>query len=102
MTLGDAPLLRFAAGRKFPPCQDAGWFRVWVSDAGGKRKAVFNREVISPNESRDTGWIENEVDLADYAGQQVNITFQTETSRPGRCDWFLWAEPEIVSRPATK
>jgi hypothetical protein len=78
------------------------YFFVGVSD-GRAFEQLFTQTVnpfANPPERR---WIPVTVDLSSYAGEEMQIIFNTRTSGPGqppdaRNDLPLWGAPEIVSR----
>jgi hypothetical protein len=75
-------------------------FRFGVSD--GRSYDQFVTQVVDPiHNPNDRRWIPLTVDLSAYAGQRVDLIFNTNASPPGRPvdarhDWALWAEPAIV------
>ena len=99
VTLPERPAIRFAIGRKFKPCVNRGTFEVWITEEGGQREQVFREETAAANETRAFDWMDREIDLAKFAGRQVTISFQADVSDPHTCNWYLWADPQIVSRP---
>ena len=99
VSLPQHPVMRFAVGRKWPPCEAPGWFQLWIQPADGERQKLFERLVMAQNPIYEVGWFEEEIDLAAYAGQTVRFAFKTELPAGGGCDWFLWADPQIISRP---
>lgn len=74
-------------------------FRVGVSD-GRTYDELLKQHVDPLNNNSDRRWIPVTIDLSAYAGQQVDLTFNTNSSLPGRGDnatWdhAVWGQPEI-------
>ena len=99
VALPERPVLRFAIGRKFMPCTNRGTFAVGIAEEGGQKEPVFREETGTANEIRALDWTDREVDLTKFAGRQVTITFSTAAADPKICNWYLWADPQIISRP---
>jgi hypothetical protein len=99
VTIPENPVMRFALGRRWPPCTSKGSFQLWAKGSDGIRRMLFDREVSEPNSLNEPAWFDEELDLTAFAGQRVTMTFQTSLPEPGICDWFLWADPQIISRP---
>jgi hypothetical protein len=77
-------------------------FRVGVSD-GRVYDPLFTQHVNPFANQGDRKWIQVWVDLSAYAGDQVDLIFNTNTSPEGkgddpRNDHALWGAPEIVVR----
>ena len=77
-------------------------FYVHVSDGRGD-EALFSQHVDPFNNKSDRKWIPVMVDLSAYAGEDVDLMFNTYSSMPGRGenhdnDLALWGAPEIVIR----
>lgn len=77
-------------------------FRVGVSD-GRSYDPLFTQHVNPFANEGDRKWIQVWVDLSAYAGEQVDLIFNTNTSAEGkgddpRNDHALWGAPEIVVR----
>ena len=77
-------------------------FFVGVSD-GRRFDELFNQHVDPFGNPGDRKWIPVWVDLSAYAGEEVDLIFNTRTSLPGkgddgRNDHPLWGAPEIVVR----
>jgi hypothetical protein len=77
-------------------------FRVGVSD-GRAYDELFTQHVDPFTNKGDRRWIPTTVDLSAYAGEEVDIIFNTNTSPKGkgddpRNDLALWGAPEIVIR----
>ena len=73
-------------------------FNVIVSD-GRKADVLVEQHVDPMHNPNDRRWIPINLDLSPYAGQQVDIIFNTR-SGPGRStdsqhDWALLGQPEI-------
>jgi hypothetical protein len=81
------------------PC-DGVLFRFGVSD-GREYQELINQHVNPVHDPSDRQWIEKDVNLASYAGQQVDLIFNTNTSLPGQgdngaYDYAVWGQPQIV------
>jgi hypothetical protein len=77
-------------------------FRFGVND--GRYDELLNQQVDPRHNANDRGWLPVDVDLSAYAGQTVQLIFNTNTSVPGRgdnsaYDQAVWGEPAIISRP---
>lgn len=77
-------------------------FRVGVSD-GRTYDPLFTQHVNPFANSGDRKWIQVWVDLSAYAGEEVELIFNTNTSPEGkgddpRNDHALWGNPEIIVR----
>ena len=78
------------------------WFYVGVSD-GHTYEELFNQHVDPFNTKSDRRWVPVFVDLSAYAGEDVELVFNTRTSaertpEDPRNDLALWGAPEIVIR----
>jgi hypothetical protein len=112
-----APTSRLTFQRVAIP--DNAWFRVWlgvkeeawtqstdgvlfrfgVSD-GRTYDELLKQHVDPLHNTSDRRWIPVTVDLSAYAGQEVDLVFNTNSSLPGRgddsrFDWSVWGAPEI-------
>ena len=76
-------------------------FQVTVTD-GGRPQQVFG-STLNPDELPVTAWRPIEVDLARWAGKEVELTLEASTDAPaGELSGLpVWANPEIVV-PATR
>lgn len=77
-------------------------FRVGVSD-GRAYDELFTQHLNPFANKSDRRWIPTTVDLSAYAGEEVTIIFNTNTSPKGkgddpRNDTALWGAPEIIIR----
>jgi hypothetical protein len=77
-------------------------FFVGVSD-GRAWEQLFSQVVDPFTNKPDRRWIPVMVDLSAYAGEEVDIIFNTRSSLPGKAenhdnDLALWGAPEIVIR----
>ena len=77
-------------------------FFVGVSD-GRSFDKLFEQTVSPFDHPGDRKWIPVMVDLSAYAGEEVNVVFNTRNSAPGkgsddRNDLALWGAPEIISK----
>jgi hypothetical protein len=78
-------------------------FRIGISD-GRTYEELLNQHVNPGLVQDDRKWIPVNIDLSAYAGEEVEIIFNTNTSLPGRGDdsrhdWAHWGAPRIVVRP---
>jgi hypothetical protein len=70
-------------------------FRIGVSD--GTEYKEFVKQVIDPyHVESDRHWFPVSVDLSAYAGQNVQVIFNTETRLSPVRDAAFWGEPRIV------
>ena len=60
-------------------------FRFGVSD-GREYEELLNQHVDPANNPNDRQWLQKDVDLSAYAGQQVDLIFNTNASPPRRGD----------------
>jgi hypothetical protein len=77
-------------------------FHVGVSD-GRAYEELFTQHVDPFNNRSDRKWTPVKIDLSAYAGEQVDLIFNTNSSEPGKGDnrdndLALWGAPEIVVR----
>ena len=77
-------------------------FMVGVSD-GRAFEQLFEQHVNPFANQGERKWIDVRVDLSTYAGEEVDLVFNTFASAPGqgadqRNDDGLWGSPEIVVR----
>lgn len=76
-------------------------FYVGVSD-GRVYEQLFSQHVHPFANSGDRKWIPVMVDLSAYAGEDVDLIFNTRSGQPEkgdvRGDLALWGQPEIVQR----
>ena len=77
-------------------------FLVGVSD-GRAFEQLFEQHLNPKANPGDRKWVPVRVDLSTYAGEEVEIIFNTYSSPPGhgddqRNDRALWGNPEIVVR----
>lgn len=75
-------------------------FRIGVSD-GREYDELVNQLVDPANNPSDRRWVPVQVDLAAYAGQQVDLIFNTNTSAAGKgdnplYDWAIIGTPAII------
>jgi hypothetical protein len=84
--------LSFAAARGNQGCHEKGAFQVWIDPLDTDRRLVYELDL----EGRENGkWIENKVDLAEYANRNVNIIFKND-ERLGCTDYY-WADPVLIN-----
>ncbi len=77
-------------------------FRFAVSD-GRLYDELLNQHVDPAQNANDRRWVPIDVDLSAYAGQQVDLIFNTNSSVPGRgdnaaYDFAVWGAPAIAIR----
>jgi hypothetical protein len=77
-------------------------FMVLVSD-GRASDELFTQDINPFGNQPDRKWTPVMVDLSAYAGEEVDVIFNTYASRPGvvgdfRNDLAVWGAPEIVVR----
>ncbi len=97
--------LRVAVGIKPEAWEQEGdgvLFRVGVSD-GRTYEPLFSQHVAPFANKGDRKWIPVMVDLSAYAGEEMQVIFNTNSSEPGkgddqRGDLALWGSPEIFVR----
>jgi hypothetical protein len=78
---------------------DGALFRLGVSD-GRSYDELLKQHVDPLHNTSDRRWIPVTIDLSAYAGQQVDIVLNTNSSLPGRgddnrFDFCVWGQPEI-------
>lgn len=101
----DDAWLRVAVGLKPEAWTQEGdgvLFRFGVSD-GRTYDELFTQHVNPVANAGDRKWIQVWVDLSAYAGEEVELIFNTNTGLPGkegdaRNDHALWGDPEIIVR----
>lgn len=77
-------------------------FRFGVSD-GRTYDPLFSQHVNAFGREADRRWIPVTVDLSEYAGEEVDLIFNTNASDEGkpddpRNDLAVWGAPEVVVR----
>lgn len=76
-------------------------FHVGVSD-GRAYEQLFTQHVHPFAIAGDRKWIHVMVDMSAYAGEEVDLIFNTRSGQPEkadvRADLALWGQPEIVQR----
>lgn len=79
-------------------------FRVLLG-AGGPPEEIFNMMVNPYGNPNDRQWVDQTLDLSDYAGETVDLYFNTNSSGPARPpvddrngDMAVWGAPRLVSR----
>lgn len=77
-------------------------FLIGISD-GRAFESIMEQHVYPFALSGDRKWFDVRVDLSTYAGEDVDLVFNTYASKPGqpsdeRNDLALWGSPEIVVR----
>jgi hypothetical protein len=81
---------------------DGVYFFVGVSD-GRSFEQLFTQTVDPFHNKTERRWIPVTVDLSAYAGEDMQVIFNTRSSGPGkpaddRNDLPLWGAPEIITR----
>jgi hypothetical protein len=81
---------------------DGVYFFVGVSD-GRAYEQLFTQTVDPYHNPSERRWIPVMVDLSSYAGEEMQVIFNTRASGPGhtpdeRNDLPLWGNPEIITR----
>ena len=81
---------------------DGVYFFVGVSD-GRSFEQLFTQTVDPFHNKSERRWIPVTVDLSAYAGEEMQVIFNTRASGPGKAaddrnDLPLWGAPEIISR----
>ncbi len=92
--------MTFSVGQSFLSCSGVGAFSVDVIPPDGRRVTVYRRELHADGRPEDTYWLPAEVELGEYANQDVTIVFATEHLSNLNCAWYVFADPVIVC-PAT-
>ena len=82
-------------------------FRILVAGPDDRdQKEVVHRVVAPFATPADRGWQDIEISLAPYAGQTIDVFFNTNSSLPGaddrRGDEALWGAPRIVEPNRTE
>ena len=77
-------------------------FRFGVSD-GREYDELLNQHVDPAHNPNDRRWVPVDIDLSAYAGQQVDLIFNTNSSVPGAGDnpghdFAVWGGPSIIVR----
>lgn len=75
-------------------------FRFGISD-GREYSELLNQHVDPANNQSDRHWLEQNLDLSAFAGQQIDLIFNTEASLPKRppnngYDFAVWGAPALV------
>ena len=78
-------------------------FRILISAPNRREQRIALQRVVAPfSTPADRGWHDVELDLSSYAGQSIELFFNTNASLPGgrdaRGDLALWGAPRIVVR----
>lgn len=107
VTVPEKGALKFSLGIK-----EEGWtmegdgvlFRVLLG-AGGPPEEIMNVTLNPFANAADRGWRPMTLDLSDYAGEKVNLFFNTNSSGPSRPprddrngDFALWGDPRLVAQ----
>lgn len=80
---------------------DGARFKIHVADEAGLESIVFDQLVT--NQPSDQLWHDVRISLADYAGQTITLTLETDPGPQGDTtgDWAGWETPRITSAAAT-
>ena len=110
VTVPDDAWLRVLVGMKTESWAAEGdgvLFRVGVSD-GRTYEELFTQHLNPFRNTGDRKWVPVMVDLSQYAGEELQIIFNTNKSTPAsiaagnpvddRNDFALWGAPEIITR----
>lgn len=101
LTLCEKPVLEFAVSQATPSCSGKGLFEIWlVEESRKQRHRIYGRELYAEKNPHDRGWFEERLDLGEFGGRQVKILFETTHLEGGRCTWYCWADPVILSLPS--
>jgi hypothetical protein len=78
-------------------------FRFGVGD-GRDYFELLNQHVDPRHNANDRGWLPVDIDLTAYAGQQVDLIFNTNSSLPkqgdnGAYDFAVWGDAAVIERP---
>jgi hypothetical protein len=78
-------------------------FRFGVGD-GRDYFELLNQHVDPRHNANDRGWLPVDIDLTAYAGQQVDLIFNTNSSLPRQgdnnaYDFAVWGDPAVIERP---
>ena len=80
---------------------DGALFFVVISDGRSDEK-LFEQYVNPFANTGERKWIPVMVDLSQYAGEEMNLIFNTRVGQPGRDDsrndFAVWGAPEIITR----
>ena len=106
ITVPDNGLLRVSLGIKEEAWKEQGadgvTFYIHVSDGANADDALFKTTVNPAGVPADRRWQDIELDLSQYAGESVELNFNTYTSVGGGNnaigDLGLWGEPRVVVR----
>jgi hypothetical protein len=85
--------LSFAIAKGNRDCTDKAVFQVWISSAETGRRMAYSRDLEG---AAPAGWVEEHVDLDEYAGLQAAVSFTSGESLP--CSDLLWADPVLIAR----
>jgi hypothetical protein len=99
LRLPERPVLQFAIGQYIPGCSGNGSFQVWIASANREKQKLYERALYAEAKPQDVGWFDERIDLAEYAGQVVDVIFKTELLGGSQCNWYLFADPVIISPP---
>jgi len=78
------------------PVGDGVTFRVLV-EKDGRREQVFERYIDPKTRPEDQHWLDFDVKLTQWAGQEVALILETDAGENHNSlqDWALWAEPQV-------
>jgi len=99
LLLGRNPKLIFACGIKqkaLDKLAHAVVFEILLKKPFGKPSRVFQREVL-PSAVQKAGWLEYELDLANYGGKWLQLLFVTSVPKRQGTEycWSIWGDPRI-------
>ncbi len=74
-------------------------FEVRAKAGRWRSKKIFEKQIDPKSRAEDRVWHDYEIDLRDFAGKTVELTFITRTE-PGRNEYCVavWSKPHLVER----
>jgi hypothetical protein len=84
--------LTFSAAKGNQGCHENGSVQVWIELSAADRRLLFNLNIEGKESSR---WIENRVNLAEYANRDATIIFKTDGVTS--CTDYYWADPVLIA-----
>ena len=93
--------LRFGVGiseRAWDQGTDGALFEVVLTEGDGKEHPLYSRFLNPKDETDHRAWFDEEIDLTDFYGATVSITFKTSAGPSGNTtsDWAGWSEPHLA------
>ena len=73
-------------------------FIIKLGTRNSELRTLFSKYIDPKNNPEDRKWHNEEVDLSEYGGKEITLTFITTCGPKGNCnyDWAGWGEPEIT------